>query len=182
MSFTSSLTLAKLEKKDQRAIEAYVYELIYSQLYATAYFYLQDKFEAEEVVNDSYMAIFKSRHFERLQNNPAELEAYARRTTINKCLNLIKKKKRRSISLFEDEPAPPISFSENIKDKLEVDDITQLMEALSQIQKTVFTLYEVEGYSHKEIASRLGISRSNSRMILSRAKSILRSIYNKYCK
>ncbi len=45
---------------------------------------------------------------------------------------------------------------------------------LDEIKRSVFILFEVEGYSHSEIASMLNISEVNSRAILTRTKNFLR--------
>ena len=40
----------------------------------------------------------------------------------------------------------------------------------------IFNLFEIEGYSHDEIALQLGITASNSRANLTRAKKMLRKM------
>jgi RNA polymerase sigma-70 factor (ECF subfamily) len=50
---------------------------------------------------------------------------------------------------------------------------------LDETKRAVFMLYEVEGYSHAEIASMLGIAESSSRTMLSRAKRFLQERWNK---
>jgi RNA polymerase sigma-70 factor (ECF subfamily) len=49
------------------------------------------------------------------------------------------------------------------------------LEDLDETKRTVFVLYEVEGYSHAEIASLLEIGESTSRTILSRTKQYLKT-------
>jgi RNA polymerase sigma-70 factor (ECF subfamily) len=53
------------------------------------------------------------------------------------------------------------------------------MDDLDESKRTVFVLYEVEGYSHAEIASMLGIAESSSRTFLVRAKRRLQERWNK---
>ena len=50
---------------------------------------------------------------------------------------------------------------------------------LDETKRTVFVLYEVEGYSHAEIAAMLTISEDNSRVLLSRAKHYLRTHWDR---
>jgi RNA polymerase sigma-70 factor (ECF subfamily) len=50
---------------------------------------------------------------------------------------------------------------------------------LDETKRAVFILYEVEGYSHAEIASMLGIAESSSRTMLSRAKRFLQDRWNR---
>ncbi|MCY7421187.1 MAG: sigma-70 region 4 domain-containing protein, partial [Chitinophagaceae bacterium] len=53
---------------------------------------------------------------------------------------------------------------------------------LSEGYRTVFNLYAVEGFSHKEIANHLGITESTSKSQFSRAKAILRNVINNKAK
>ena len=59
-------------------------------------------------------------------------------------------------------------------DRLEVDDLMKLIQALPIGYRTVFNLYAIEGYSHAEIAVLLNISEGTSKSQLSRAKEALR--------
>jgi len=53
----------------------------------------------------------------------------------------------------------------------------KLLLQLPEIQRTIFNLYEVEGYSHEEVAALLTIPESTSRTYLTRAKKKLRELY-----
>jgi RNA polymerase sigma factor (sigma-70 family) len=53
------------------------------------------------------------------------------------------------------------------------------MDELDETKRAVFILYEVEGYSHAEIGSMLGIAESSSRTLLARAKRFLQQQWNK---
>jgi RNA polymerase sigma-70 factor (ECF subfamily) len=65
-------------------------------------------------------------------------------------------------------------------DSLAEKDIINLIQELSPGYRTVFNLYVVEGYSHKEIADRLGISEGTSKSQLARARSILQKKVSLY--
>lgn len=70
--------------------------------------------------------------------------------------------------------------SEN-HDEIEIDDMSGVRSCINRLeenQRAVFLLYEVEGYSHKEIAEMLDIGESSSRTTLTRAKSKLRHLLN----
>jgi len=51
-----------------------------------------------------------------------------------------------------------------------------LLEKLPDQMRVIFNLYEIEGYSHKEIAATLNIAESSSRTYLTRAKMKLRNL------
>ena len=60
---------------------------------------------------------------------------------------------------------------------LEVSDIMKLLDSLPELQRIIFNLYEIEGFSHDEIAKQLLIPDSTSRTYLTRAKQKLRMLY-----
>jgi RNA polymerase sigma-70 factor (ECF subfamily) len=59
---------------------------------------------------------------------------------------------------------------------LSVKDLVKLIQELSPGYRTVFNLYVVEGYTHREIGEMLGISEGTSKSQLARAKSILQQM------
>ena len=59
-------------------------------------------------------------------------------------------------------------------------DLSDIINMLPNGAKTIFNLYTVEGYKHKEIAEMLNISVGTSKSQLSKAKSVLRNLVNKY--
>ncbi len=63
--------------------------------------------------------------------------------------------------------------------ELSANEILSLFDQLPDNYKVTFNLYEIEGYSHEEIGQMLDISTSTSRSNLSRAKKMLRELYNK---
>jgi RNA polymerase sigma-70 factor (ECF subfamily) len=65
-------------------------------------------------------------------------------------------------------------------DDLAEKDIMELIKQLSPGYRTVFNMYVVEGYTHKEIGDMLGISEGTSKSQLSRAKVILQDMVKKY--
>ncbi len=62
---------------------------------------------------------------------------------------------------------------EDIVSQIMAKDIILLIQELSPQYKLVFNLYEMDGYSHAEIAQLLGISENTSRSNLLRAKAVL---------
>ena len=69
-----------------------------------------------------------------------------------------------------------VSALENLAEK----DIINIIQELSPGYRTVFNLYVVEGYSHKEIGDMLGISEGTSKSQLARAKTVLQKKVAKY--
>lgn len=100
---------------------------------------------------------------------------YLVRSLINRCLNFIRDRKREDIV---PEIAPELLLDHApawLEQQSELSlGLLKMLEKLSPMERAVFLLKEVFGYSHREIAALLDISDDNSRQILSRAKRHLR--------
>ena len=68
----------------------------------------------------------------------------------------------------------------SVLDDLAEKDIMELIKQLSPGYRTVFNMYVVEGYTHKEIGDMLGISEGTSKSQLSRAKVILQDMVRQF--
>ncbi|MEO6980729.1 MAG: sigma factor-like helix-turn-helix DNA-binding protein, partial [Mucilaginibacter sp.] len=62
---------------------------------------------------------------------------------------------------------------------LEAKDLMQMIQQLPQTYRSVFNMYAIEGYSHQEIGSKLGMTELLSRTNLHRARAILKDMVNK---
>lgn len=143
--------------------------------------YIANRDSAREVVNDSFMKAFK--HLEAFvcddeENFGRVFKAWLAKITVRTALNEIRKNKS---SLYHEELSDEhaLAYSEDYYDKLHVEDIMRLLDSLLPMHKTVFNLYEIEGFNHEEIAEVLEIPSSSSRVYLTRAKEKLRSLYHK---
>jgi len=144
-------------------------ELLYQEyrqfMFPVAYNILQDREEAEDVVQDTILS-WLNRDTSGIDN----ARGYLIRAVINKCLNRIRDRKKSD----QIEIAPELlldyipSLIEN-KDKISYT-LLMMMERLSPLERAVFILKEIFDYTHKEIAALLGISEAYSRQILVRAK------------
>ena len=63
---------------------------------------------------------------------------------------------------------------------MQAESLLKLVQSLPEGYRTVFNLFAIEGYSHKEIAEELGITENTSKSQYSRAKSTLRELLIKY--
>ena len=75
---------------------------------------------------------------------------------------------------------PVVYLIPSVLDDLAARDIMALVKDLSPGYRTVFNLYVVEGYTHKEIADMMGISEGTSKSQLSRAKVILQDMVKQF--
>jgi RNA polymerase sigma-70 factor (ECF subfamily) len=67
-------------------------------------------------------------------------------------------------------------INDSILDQLQADEILKMVQDLPENYRFTFNLFEIEGYSHEEIALKLGTTAATSRANLSRAKQMLRQM------
>lgn len=140
--------------------------------------YSKDKMLAAEITNDSFIKFFGSiKKFDDFQS----VKAWLRRITVNTAIDYFRKQKK--FQNQTDVAEETSVFHEvNALGDLAFQDIINLLNLLQEDHKLVFNLYEVEGFSHKEIGEKLGLTESSSRVYLARAKSQLRKLVSIHLK
>ena len=130
-------------------------------LYRIAYYILESETEAEDAVQEVYAKLWEARDGLDGVNSP---KAYAIRMLKNLCLDRIRKAKF-------------LSFPERLpeKDYAPAPDDTLDAKTLPERQRTVLVLRTVEGLSYEEIAARTGINYLTCRVLLSQARSKIKS-------
>jgi RNA polymerase sigma factor (sigma-70 family) len=151
-------------------------ELLYKQFYGYAMGislrYSINRDDALEVVNDAFIKVFNGI---KSYNSNRPFKAWLRTIVVNTAIDRRRKELKFQLHV-EIDNAMPIGNSTNAIENLNVQDIIKLMQLLPPVQLTIFNLYEIDGYSHDEIAKILNIPESSSRVYLSRAKEKLRNI------
>ena len=158
-------------QKEEKAQEK-LYKDYFGYALSVALLYSNNRNDAIETVNDSFIKIFREIKTFDLS---LSFKAWLRRIVINTSLDRIRKNKR--ILLGQAEAMQLYDNSPSVCELLQAQEITSLLNYLPHIHKTVFMLFEIEGYSHEEIAKRLKIPISSSRVYLTRAKKQLRDLY-----
>ena len=149
-------------------------ELLYKhyapKMYGICMRFTGNQMEADDILQDGFIKIFtKLKDF----RNEGSLEGWIRKTIINTAINFYRKKLK--YSYFDDIEGleVPETKEENIYDKLSKEELIKLIQELPNGYRTIFNLYIIEGYSHKEIGKMLNISNNTSKSQLTRARNIL---------
>jgi RNA polymerase sigma factor (sigma-70 family) len=146
-----------------------LYNMLAGKMYSLCLRYISDVDNANDAFQDGFTRLYFNLKNYRYQGS---FEGWARRVFITTCLDHIKRK--RSFFLEIDDASPIEAVQISGLDKLEMADLMKLIQQLPSGQRTIFNLYLVEGYSHKEIAAMLDISESGSKSQLHRAKLCLK--------
>ncbi len=146
-----------------------LYEKYAGKMMAVCLRYCNSRMEAEDVLQDAFIKIFdKIRGFQKR----GSLEGWIKRIMINSALKSNDKRVRKFEPGSLDHIAEP-SFDSTAVGKMETKALLSIIQKLPQGYRTVFNMYAIEGYSHKEIGGILNISEVTSRTQYSRAKKQL---------
>jgi RNA polymerase sigma-70 factor (ECF subfamily) len=131
--------------------------------------YVKDFQEAEDVLVEGFIKIFgKINTFE----GRGSFEGWMKHIMVNECLMHLRKRKL-VYNGFEYEIPVKHKAIENLK----YNDIIEMVNLLPNGYRTIFNLYVIEGFKHREIAEKLGISINTSKSQLILAKKKLRGIF-----
>lgn len=162
-------TIESLRSKNPIA-QKNIFEQYGSFLYRVAYRYVRDRMTAEDLVVDSFLKIFEGAANFRF-DNLRSFEAWMKRIVINESLMLLRK--QANFNLMPESEAIEVPVDDNILDSISSDEIYQLIAELPDGYRTVFNLFAIEGYSHKEIAEQLNINEGTSKSQLNHARKLL---------
>ena len=157
--------------ENDRHSQEFLFNQFYKELYLIAMRYLSDHHDAEDAIIQSFTRVFKSMKSFTYKGQ-GSLGRWIRTILINESIRLLKK--RRLIQFDEDMKHLDFqNFDPNGLQQMQAADVTRMIEQLPTGYRTVFNLFIVEGYSHKEIGQMLGISENTSKSQLKKARNHL---------
>lgn len=131
---------------------------------------LPDASEAEDVVQDAFISIFRNIHQYRSESS---LYTWMRRIAVNKALDEIRKKKKQWVFVQDEYEMITFPALEENPERELVEQLHFEIKKLPDGCREILTLYLFEGFKHMEIAEKLGISESTSKSQYARAKQLL---------
>jgi len=150
-----------------------LYKQYSKAMYNLAYRILNNREDAEDILQESFVECFKNIGSFRFEST---FGAWLKKITVNKCINQIKKKR---IDLTPCEMLPEQIYEEDEEVIYDTSKIFKCIEMLPDGYRIILTLYLLEGYDHSEISQILAISESTSKSQYSRAKEKLRNLLSK---
>ena len=155
-----------------RRMQEELYRRFSPRMYAVCLRYAGNAEEAEDILQEGFIKVFKKLDSFRSEGS---FEGWVRRVFVNTAIEHFRRK-RYLMPVTEKEENTIEGKYVSVLDELAEKDILALVQELSPGYRTVFNMYVVEGYTHKEIADMLGISEGTSKSQLSRAKVILQDM------
>jgi len=155
--------------KNKREAQYQLYNLLSGKMYAVCLRYCNDKESAQDILQEGFVKVFSN--LERYRGE-GSFEGWVRRIFINTAVEHFRKESR----MFPVSDLEAVTYSipyDAPHHNLEMEDLLKLVQSLSTGYRTVFNLYVIEGYSHKEIADMMNISEGTSKSQLARARYLL---------
>jgi RNA polymerase sigma-70 factor (ECF subfamily) len=156
--------------KKQAKAQSDLYESYSPIMYGVCLRYLKEPETAEEVMVTGFTKVFDKVGQFKFEGS---FEGWVRRIMVNESLTFIRKNKYMYMEV-DIETADREPDLNHLEDHLEAEDLMKIIQKLPVGYRTVFNMYAIEGYSHKEIAQQLGVSENTSKSQLSRARATLK--------
>lgn len=160
--------LVELAKKSDRKAQLALYDMYASKMLGVCQQYIRDKHFAEDTM---LVAFHKALSNLKKYDPYGSFEGWLRRIMVRECISYLRVQKNK----FDVVELEEYTFqNEFVTITNEEDEVQQAINTLPVGCKTVFNLFVVEGYSHKEISVLLKISVGTSKSQLSHAKKLLK--------
>jgi RNA polymerase sigma-70 factor (ECF subfamily) len=164
---------------NNRKCQEQLFKLFYGKMLSVCIRYIPDRDSAQEVLQEGFIKVFdKIGAFD----HKGSLEGWIRRIVVNTAIDHIRKSKKDPFRTDQDDDFklgtsdPMVEMEELQLLELKAELAMKAIQQLSPAYRTVFSLYVLEDYSHKEIAEKLGISEGTSKSNLAKAKMNLQRI------
>jgi len=159
--------------KNDRASQKALYEQHYSKMLGVCLRYAKDKEEAKDILHEAFLKVFTNlKNF----NGTGSFEGWIRRIMVNTSIDHLRKNKQNYLivsTVYANEKASGMAEEVDEDDLLlniDKEEILKAVQELTPAYRTVFNLYVIEEYTHKQIAEMLEISEGTSKSNLSKAK------------
>jgi len=135
--------------------------------------YANSSDQATDMLQEGFIKVFQKLN---TFSGTGSLAGWIRMVVINNALTMLRREKKFSYHEDVEELAYIASTDTDVLAQLSFENLMDLISSLPLGYKTVFNLYAVEGFAHKEIAEKLGITESTSKTQYRKAKLALQKL------
>lgn len=169
---------------DDRRSQSKLYELSFSHMMSIASRYYTNREDALSCVNACFLKILLGLKSFDHQNGVKSYFSWLKKIMMNLLIDDFRKNKidKKALNYFDDsdyfDQLLPEDYN-TIEHMIHAESLQNMLAKLSEIQRSIFNLFAIDGYSHKEIATALEISSDNSKYHLSQARKYLQAMLKK---
>lgn len=172
---TEAKFLVEQSIKGNRSAQKRIYDALSGKMLAVCLRYMGDRETAEDVLQDGFVTLFTKLD---TYSGEGSFEGWARKIFVNTALMALRKNDALKMSEDIDTAWNMVDDGPTTVQNIGYKELMHVVSELPAGFRTVFNMYVVEGYSHKEIAQELGISENTSRSQLQRARTMLQNKIN----
>ena len=136
--------------------------------------YTRNDEDAIEVLHNGFLKVFKNIH--TYDSGKASLYTWIRTIVVHSAIDFLTTEGTDIIHNVDIEQVAEPEIDSEVIQKMKAEEILKLVRKLPQATQTVFNLYVVDGYTHKEIGKLLGISEGTSKWHFSESSSQLQKL------
>lgn len=174
-----ALTLENEEKnfiaacvRNERWAQRKLYEEYYSKMIGVCLRYSNNKEDARDILHEGFIKVFKN---VSKYTPGTSLNAWIKRIMINTSIDFYRKNTRRRTEDLDNARHKEVGGADAIS-QMGKKEIMRAVQELSPAYRMVFNMYVVEGFSHREIANKMGVTESTSRSNLVKARTKLKQV------
>ena len=165
-------TLIKECVKGNAKAQRFLFDKFAPKMLTVCIRYAKNKSDAEDVLQDAFIKVFnKISEFK----NEGSLEGWIRRIMVNTSLDQIRKNSKFSNDTNLEAVSYKLENNDFTFENLVSEDLLKLINSMPNGYRIVFNMFAIEGYSHQEIASTLGVTENTSKSQYLRARSFLKN-------
>jgi RNA polymerase sigma-70 factor (ECF subfamily) len=160
-------------RNNNRKFQEKLYQTFCGKMFAVCLRYAHTHEDAEDIVQEGFVKVFKSISQFR---NEGSFEGWIRRIFVHTAIEIYRKNAK-MFPIVELTPYRDVqNLNSNAIDNMSADELMKMVQSLSSGYRTVFSLYAIEGFTHREIGEMLGISEGTSKSQMSRARILLQNM------
>ena len=141
------------------------------KFFAVCLRYMKNNDEAEDVLQEALIKVFSKLPE---YSKKGSFEGWMRRIVVNTCLDQIRKNQKLKFDAPLEQEEYKLSTNAFIFEKLSADELMKEIQEMPPGYRVVFNMFAIEGFSHQEIAKKLGVAESTSKSQYLRARAYLK--------
>lgn len=158
--------------KNDRVFQQRLYNMLSAKMFAVCLRYANEYNSAQDLLQEGFIKVYKN--IEKFRGE-GSFEGWVRRIFVNTAIEHYRKQVN-MYAITDTDTKAYENYDNNALENLKREDIMKTIQKLSDGYRTVFNLYVVEGFSHKEIGDMLHISEGTSKSQLARARYLLQKM------
>jgi RNA polymerase sigma factor (sigma-70 family) len=159
--------------QSNRRCQELLYKRFYGPMMALCIRYTKNEEDALEVLHNGFLKVYK--HMATYDDGKASLYTWIKTIVVNSAIDFIRSNQKFK-NKVELKPVHEIGIDNVAISRMSAAELLEQVRSLPQATQTVFNLYVIEGYNHREIGELLGISEGTSKWHLSEARRQLKQL------